>query len=251
MRLGRLSSITNVARFLDAPEETVMQLLEEGRLGGALVAALSSRGVAVTPNLKNSVATVVRTVSPEAGRAAPGRDNSYLLASDTTTTTMFTDIVGSSAITERLGDRTAREVLGAQSEIIRRQTRTHGGVEVKSMGDGFMLTFPSARAGVACAVAVQRELADYNREHTERQLALRMGLSVGEPVREEEDLFGNSVILAARISATARGGQVLVAQIVYTLAGGTGEFTFRELGGFELKGISSVHLLYEVVWRPS
>ena len=65
MRLERLSSITNVARFLDAPEETVMQLLEEGRLGGALVAALSSRGVAVTPNLKNSVATVVRTVSPE------------------------------------------------------------------------------------------------------------------------------------------------------------------------------------------
>ena len=59
------------------------------------------------------------------------------------------------------------------------------------------------------------------------------------------------MILAARISATARGGQVLVAQIVYTLAGGTGEFTFLELGGFELKGISSVHLLYEVVWRPS
>ena len=71
------------------------------------------------------------------------------------------------------------------------------------MGDGFMLTFQSSRRGVACAAAIQKDLEEFNKEKREAKLAVRMGLSVGEPIHEEEDLFGKSVILAARISAKA------------------------------------------------
>ena len=133
--------------------------------------------------------------------------------------------------------------------IIRQQTAAYGGQEVKSTGDDFMITFRSARSGVACAVAMQRELDRYNSEHQDTPVAVRIGLSLGEPLREDQDLFGSSVARAARISAAAVGGQVLVCQIVQALVAGTGDFDLREAGEFELKGISGMHTLSEVIWR--
>jgi len=165
-----------------------------------------------------------------------------------TVTIMFTDIMDSTAITDRLGDQQSRALLRVHDQMIRRQTSSYGGTEVKSMGDGFMFTFPSAHQGVACAAAVQRELAEHNQKNPESPLAVRIGLSVGEPVREEKDLFGQSVILAARICAEAQGGQVLVSQVIPALVARTAEFSFSELGTFELKGLSGTHQLYEVRW---
>ena len=162
---------------------------------------------------------------------------------------MFTDIVSSTAITERLGDRRARDVFRTHNEIIRRYTKESGGIEVKNMGDGFMLTFSSARRGIACAVEAQRDLRRYSRENPDAALSVRMGLSVGEPIREEEDLFGKSVVLAARISAQAEGRQILICNIVHALVANIGEFSFKKLGDFELKGISDAQTLYEVLWR--
>ena len=170
---------------------------------------------------------------------------------EATVTIMFTDIVGSTAITERLGDAQARELLRLHDEIVKQHANAQGGTVVKSTGDGTMLTFPSAGRGVACAAAVQRELAQRRREIPGLPLQVRVGLSVGEPVREEQDIFGMSVNLAARICAQAQGGQVLVSQIVRELAATTGEFAFREAGPFELKGISGAQSLYEVLWEGS
>ena len=249
MAIERPSSIANVARFLGASEDEVIRFLEEGRLGGALIAALNQKGLQITPGVKNSVERVVRTIDPETGATPSATPRSQVLTSEATATIMFTDVVGSSAMTERLGDRAARDILRTHNEIVRRQTREHGGVEVKSTGDGFMLTFPSARSGVACAVAVQRELDVRQRGSTGGRLEVRMGLSVGEPIREDEDLFGHSVILAARISAQAVGGQALASEIVYALLRSLGEYRFRELGTFELRDISGAQSLYEVLWR--
>ena len=174
----------------------------------------------------------------------------HQLGSDATLTIMFTDIVGSSAMTEQLGDWDARGVLRIHNEIVRRQAQAHGGTEIKSTGDGFMLTFPSARKGIQCAVEMQREFAEYSRVHSRSPLAVRIGLTTGEPVREEEDLLGMSVIIAARISAKAKGGEVLVSEIVHELVAGAREFTFRKVGDFELQGISGTHRLYKAVWEP-
>jgi class 3 adenylate cyclase len=195
VKLEHLLSISGVARFLGTPEGKVNELLEDGRLGGALVAAFRSRGVAVTPSLKNSIEGVVAALNPKTGVETAHLDRAYLLTSEATATIMFTDIVGSTAMVERLGDRRARDVFRAHNEIVRRSTRVNGGAEVKNMGDGFMLTFSSARRGVGCAVAVQRELRKLDSDNPETSLAVRMGLSVGEPIREEDDLFGKSVVL--------------------------------------------------------
>ena len=249
MKLEGLSSIRKVAQFLGTEEEVVTRLLEEDRLGGTLVAALGQRGVPVTPNVKTSVETIVRSIAPKHENSASASESAYLLESGATVTIMFTDVVDSAGITELLGDRQARDVIGDHNEIVRRQTKKHGGVEVKSLGDGFMLTFPSARLGVACAVAIQTELASPGGENHRIQPEVRMGLSVGEPIREEQDLFGKSVILASRISSIAEGGQVLVSQIVHALVANVGEYALKEVGALRLKGISGTHMVYEVAWR--
>ena len=247
MVLEGLSSVKRVASFLGSPEDEVVQLVKEGRLGGAMVNALGRRGVSVTPGIKNSVGSMVRTLEAEYCGAVPSGYEPD--STQATATIMFTDIVGSTPAMVRLGDRRARAVFRIHDDIIRRQTAAYGGQEVKSTGDGFMMTFRSARSGVACAVAVQRELDRYNDEHQDSQVAVRIGLSVGEPLREDQDLFGSSVARAARISAAAAGGQVLVCQIVQALVAGTGDFDIREAGQFELKGISGTHILSEVKWR--
>ena len=234
--LERLSGTLDIAKFLGTPEDTVLQFIEEGRLGGALVAALKRRGAPVTPSVKNSVEAVVRAVTPENDTVEPSADGSYLLSSEATATIMFTDIVGSTPLIERLGDRKAGHLLGMHNSIIDRHTKANGGVVVKSMGDGLMLTFPSARRGVACAVDGQRALAAFNEEHPQAPLAVRMGLSVGEPVRENHGLFGRSVIVAARISAMAQGGQVLISQVVHALVAGTREFSVQAAGRVRAKG---------------
>ncbi len=249
VKLNQLMSVANVARFLGTPEDRVSELIEEGRLGGVLVSALRNKGVAVTPNLKNTVEDIVTTIappiSPETGLSA----KYHRISTETTATIMFTDIVSSTAITERLGDRRARDVFRTHNEIIRKHTKESNGIEVKNMGDGFMLTFSSARRGIACAIEAQRDLRKYNRNNPDAALSVRMGLSIGEPIREEEDLFGKSVVLAARISSQAEGRQILICNIVHALVANIGEFSFSELGDFELKGISGTHTLYEVLWR--
>jgi class 3 adenylate cyclase len=245
------TTVSKVAVFLGIREEAVTELMEHGQLDGAILGLLRERGVALTPAVKNSVQTLVRTLEPKASlkvaRAAAGASSQ----SDGTCTIMFTDIVGSSDLMERLGDRKGRSVLSRHDEIIRRQTAAHHGSEVKSMGDGFMLTFRSAHQALACAIAVQKSLTGHAREYPQAPIQVRMGLSVGEPVRDDKDLFGMSVIVAARIAAMAEGGQVLVSEIVYHLASSSGDFDFRPVGPVELKGVPGAQAIYEVLWSES
>ena len=166
-----------------------------------------------------------------------------------TVTIMFTDIVGSTELQQRLGDRKARDLMRAHDDVIRRYTRTHGGVEVKSTGDGFMLTFPSAKRAVSAAIAMQRDLHSTEFLRPDVAIAVKLGLSVGEPIREQQDLFGMSVVLASRIGATADPGQILTSQIVYALLENIGGFKFTTAGEHRLKGISGLQKLYEVNWR--
>ena len=248
LKLDKLMSLTSIAKLLRTPEDEVTVRLEEGRLSGTIIATLRTRGVAVTPSMKNTVEGMVnglpRPVSP-----ADVPVQAASVTSEGTATIMFTDIVGSTEITERLGDKRSRAVFKVHDDIVRKHTQAHGGVEVKNMGDGFMLSFNSARKSVACAVAVQKELRIYKREHPDVAPLVRMGMSVGEPIREAEDMFGKSVILAARISAKAGGRQILVCNIVHALMSNTGDFTFEKVGEFELKGIADKQRLFEVVWR--
>ncbi len=164
-----------------------------------------------------------------------------------TVTIMFTDIVESTALTERLGDSLARSVLRTHDAIVRRQMHAHNGTEVKALGDGFMITFPSAKSGVDCALAVQRELGEFNSSNPTVQVGVRIGLSVGEPIVEDADLFGHAVNLAARVNELAGAGQIYASEIVQSLLSATGEGNLREVGTFELKGITQPQKIFEIV----
>jgi class 3 adenylate cyclase len=250
VRLDSLSNTKKIARFLGTQEVIVERLLEEGRLGGVLVANLRRKGVLITPQLRHALERLLHRLTSTATGDVPGEYAAEAwAASPKTVTIMFTDIVNSTAIWERLGDRAAREVVREHNGIIRFRVRESGGNEVKSMGDGFMLTFESPLQAVECAVEAQRDLAQYSLDHPETPLNVRMGIAVGEPIREEEDYFGKPVIIAARISSVARGAQILTCQLVQELAVRSGGYQFNPLGRQVLKGISEPQSLYEVLWR--
>ena len=167
-------------------------------------------------------------------------------------TILFTDIEGSTAITQRLGDAKAREVLREHERITREALKAHGGSEVKTMGDGFMASFGSATKALECAIAVQLAFAARN-ESNETPIRVRIGLNAGEPIAEDDpdgrgDLFGTAVIRAARIAALAQGGEILVANVVRELAEGKG-FMFGDRGEVALRGFDDPVRLFEVRWR--
>jgi class 3 adenylate cyclase len=164
-------------------------------------------------------------------------------------TILFTDIEGSTALTQRLGDAAARNILRDYERITRDALQTHGGSEVKTMGDGFMATFNSATRAVECAVALQRAFGDWNEGRGDAEHAhVRIGLNAGEPIAEHEDLFGTAVIVASRIADEARGGEILTSNVVRELVAGK-QFTFLRRGRKVLRGLDDPVEVYEVDWR--
>ncbi len=162
-------------------------------------------------------------------------------------TVLFTDVEGSTALTDRLGDVKARELLRAHERMVREALKSHGGSEVKTMGDGFMASFSSATKALECAIAMQRAFAAHN-ETAAEPILVRVGLNAGEPIAEDDDLFGTAVNEAARITATAKGSEILVSNVVRELAKGK-DFPFADRGETSLKGFEDPVRLFEVSWR--
>jgi class 3 adenylate cyclase len=159
-------------------------------------------------------------------------------------TVVFTDLVGHTEMMSRLGDERGRTVLREHERITREVLKAHGGTEVKTMGDGFMASFGSVTKAVECAIALQRAFADRQGE----PLSVRVGLNAGEPIEEDGDLFGATVILASRIAARAGAGEILVSDNVRSLSAGKG-FPFADRGEFAAKGFEELVRVYEVGWR--
>jgi class 3 adenylate cyclase/tetratricopeptide (TPR) repeat protein len=229
---------------LDTAEELGMRLLVER----AVTARLKAQGIAgvdVTTSI-DSVITAVESERPDIRAYA---------AADGTVTILFSDIENSTLMTERLGDERWLEVLRRHNTVFRRQVSAHGGAEVKNQGDGFMLVFPSARAGLEAAIAVQREFAAHNADLADdEQMRVRMGLHTGQAIAEEGDFFGRSVILAARIAAQARGGEILVSSSLREQADGDGDgavdLAFDGGRELELKGLAGTHQVFRAEWEP-
>ncbi len=136
-------------------------------------------------------------------------DVSVHAAPDGTVTIMFSDIEDSTELTERLGDKAWQELLREHNALIREQLKEHGGYEVKTLGDGFMVAFQSARKGIECAVAIQRAFAARDTANGER-VKVRIGLHAGDAIREGDDFYGKNVILASRVAGQAKGGEIIV-----------------------------------------
>jgi class 3 adenylate cyclase len=161
-------------------------------------------------------------------------------------TILFTDLEGSTAMTQKLGDEAAHRLVQEHNAIVRGAVRDHRGNEVKTIGDGFMVSFMSPRHAVECAISIQRRLRAQAQEpgYTMR---LRAGLSVGEPVEEKQDFYGAAVQLAARACAHAQPEQILASSAVRDLCIGK-MFSFIDVGAVPLKGFAEPVQLYEVQW---
>jgi adenylate cyclase len=144
----------------------------------------------------------------------------------------------------RLGDEKGRAVLREHEQVTRNVLKANGGAEVKTMGDGFMASFTSVTKAVGCAIALQRAFDERNASAPE-PVTVRVGLNAGEPIQEDGDLFGETVILAARIAAQAQGGEVLASMAVRELCAGKG-FLFADLGEKAMRGFEDPVRVFEV-----
>jgi class 3 adenylate cyclase len=185
--------------LIDAPDESTVRCVHKeahGHVPGEIVEVALSAVEAFLGRIQDP--------EPPRGRLSEGVDSGHRAI-------MFTDIVGSTAMTERLGDRRATELVRAHDAIVRRCLKHSGGREIKHTGDGIMASFSSTPEAVACAALIQRQFRQFNNGNVE-PIHIRIGLDCGEPVEDSNDLFGSTVQLAARLCSAASADQVLVSE---------------------------------------
>jgi class 3 adenylate cyclase len=177
-----------------------------------------------------------------------GSDSADTVVDSAFRAVMFTDLHESTAMTVALGDTKALHLLHVHNVMTRGALRNHGGREVKHLGDGIMASFASIPHAVDCAIAIQQAFAEYRARHIDAPMRLRIGLSAGEPVEENRDLFGATVQLAARICSHAEPDQILVAESVIKHYPAQ-KSLFNAVGNFTPKGFQHPVPVYEVAWR--
>jgi len=166
-------------------------------------------------------------------------------------TILFTDVESSTALTQRLGDDQLRAFMRDHEGIVRESLAAHGGTEIKALGDGFMVSFPSPTRALECAISIQRACE----ASQDTPIRVRIGVNAGEPIEEDDpggrgDLFGTAVNMAARIAGEAEGGEVVVSDVVRQLVAGKG-FTFANRGPASLRGFEEPVPLHELRWSEN
>lgn len=159
-----------------------------------------------------------------------------------TRTVVFTDMEGSTDLVDRLGDAVAREITREVENITRSALQSHGGTEVKTMGDGCMAWFTMASAALDAAVQIERAIT------ANLDVRVRIGINAGEPIAEAGDLYGATVNRAARIMGSASGGEILVSDLVRGLVEGRG-YRFDDRGVHVLRGFEEPIHLFALKWR--
>jgi DNA-binding NarL/FixJ family response regulator/class 3 adenylate cyclase len=177
-------------------------------------------------------------------RAASSGDDVSIRMEGSFVTILFTDLVGSASLFGRQGDEAADDVRRRHFVALRAAVAEHDGREVKSTGDGLMVAFSSAVAAVRCAAEMQREATGLA-----GGLELRVGLDAGEPLPEDEDLYGTPVIVASRLCDAAGPGEILVSEVVCRIAGPRVTQPIEPAGALRLRGISDRVAAFHVRWR--
>lgn len=165
-----------------------------------------------------------------------------------TVTVLFTDIVSSTAFTQEHGDAVSQRLVNAHNRVVREALRRFDGREIKHTGDGIMAAFGQATQAVEAAADMMQGIVKHNAAVPELPLHLNIGINSGEPIHEDDDLFGTPVQLAARVCAFAGTDQIAVSKLVKDLCAGKG-LKFADLGEVEFKGCAEKIPVSEVLWR--
>ncbi len=158
---------------------------------------------------------------------------------------MFTDIVGYTALTQK-NESLALSLLGMHRELVRPVIARHGGREVKTIGDAFLIEFASALDATKCAVEIQRALIDYNTNAPEKFL-VRIGIHVGDVVHEQNDVLGDAVNIASRIVPLAEGGGICISEQVYSQVRNKVPYRIEKLPAHTLKNVQYLVETYKVL----
>ena len=169
-------------------------------------------------------------------------------AGRSTAIVLFTDLVGSTELRSRLGENAADELRRKHDTLVADAVEVNRGVVVKNLGDGIMATFTGASDAVGAAVAIQQAIRRHNRSSA-AAMEVRIGISAGDVLVEEDDCFGTPVIEAARLCGAAGGGQILASEMVRWLAR-SGDATFTPVGNLDLKGLPEPIPTVQVDWAP-
>ncbi len=165
-----------------------------------------------------------------------------------TVTIVFSDIESSTERNVELGDQAWFEVLGTHNRIISDRVAQSGGSIIKNQGDGFMLSFPGARRALDCMMNVQRDLAAHSNAHPARAVRIRIGMHTGEVLADADgDLFGQHVVVAARVANLADGGEILVSSLSKEIIASRGDIVFGQPRAVHLKGIGDA-VVYPMDW---
>ena len=165
-------------------------------------------------------------------------------------TIVYTDWVDSTATRSSLGEERADQLQRVHDELLRETVDRHEGTVIKGSGDGVLATFHSASNAIAAAVAVQQRFDGYSRTRAAiAPVSVRIGISVGDVVHQDGDIFGTPVVEAARLESSAEPGQILCSEMVRMLARGRGDHQFELLGLLELKGLPEPLAACSVLWE--
>jgi adenylate cyclase len=164
---------------------------------------------------------------------------------------MLTDVEGSTALRLECGDVLADQILAIHAQILREELHRQGGQERQFLGDGFLFSFGTTDAAVACAIGIQRALEEHNVAYPEHRVRVRIGVHVGEVSTSGGELYGQTLHAAARVMSEAAGGQILVSGAVRDSVVREGPWRFVDSGLFWLKGFPERWRLYEVAWTEA
>lgn len=162
---------------------------------------------------------------------------------------MFTDLAGSTALLDSLGDAEFMTLLGDHDVIVRRAIVAWNGREVKHTGDGFMASFDEVPDALECALAMQDGFSDRTSQDPAHELRIRIGLAAGEPIDHNEDIYGKAVNLASRICDAAQAGSILVSDLVEQHGSSEG-FSFSSEGTRNLKGFANPVPVFGLIGSP-
>jgi adenylate cyclase len=196
---------------------------------------------------KEGFSAVVRnSIEDLAGWAEVERPDLARITPDGKVVLLFSDIEESTALNERIGDRSWAKVIGDHDKLVRKLVQEHSGHVVKSQGDGFMIAFAQPEQAIRCAGDIQRAL-EGNSQHKRRNgFRVRIGIHMGRSVRRGDDLFGRNVAMAARVANEAQGGEILVSEDVRDGVSDYDDIELDEGRDVKLKGFNGSHRVYAV-----
>ena len=177
-----------------------------------------------------------------------GLDTRFLPVDQGTITIVFSDIESSTERNVELGDQAWFDVLATHNRIVSERVAQYEGNIIKNQGDGFMLSFPGARKALDCMMAVQRDLTAHSNAQPERAVRIRVGMHTGEVLADADgDLFGQHVVVAARVANLANGGEILVSSLTKEIIVSRGDIEFEAPREVHLKGLGDA-IVYPMDW---